>query len=189
MNTQSSLDILAAASFAARKHSTQRRKDMAGTPYINHPLEVAFILAEYGGIDDTAILQAALLHDTLEDTDTIPDEIEERFGRDVLDLVLEVTDDKSLPKQLRKQQQIDHAPGLSHGARLIKLGDKISNIGDIARFPPLEWSLARQLAYVEWAENVIGCIRGANAALEERFARVCDEARQRIQESNHPAGG
>ncbi|HCF96176.1 MAG TPA: phosphohydrolase [Verrucomicrobia bacterium] len=168
--------ILHAAAFAAHKHRNQRRKDVAATPYINHPLTVALLLSECGGVEDVATLQAALLHDVLEDTDTQPAEIEAGFGADVLRLVLEVTDDKSLPKQKRKELQIEHAATLSPQARLIKLADKIANVSDIGHSPPLQWSTERQRAYVDWARSVIAAIRGSNPALETRFDEACAKA-------------
>ena len=123
-----SVDFLKALSFAASKHRNQRRKDAVKTPYINHPIAVADILLSEAGVADEVVLMAALLHDTVEDTDTTLDELEQHFGRVVRDVVAEVTDDKSLPKAVRKQQQIEHAADLSDRARLVKLADKISNV-------------------------------------------------------------
>ena len=128
--------IIKAAYFAAEKHRYQQRKGSDFSPYINHPLQVANILSETGGVDDPEILAAACLHDTVEDTNTTPEELEKEFGPRVRDLVLEVTDDKELPKQVRKQLQIDHAPAKTEGAALIKLADKISNIKDVTTAPP-----------------------------------------------------
>ncbi len=128
--------LLQAVSFAAKKHIAQKRKGNDAAPYINHPLEVANLLANVGKVEDYDVLIAAVLHDTIEDTETTKEEITELFGSNVCGMVLEVTDDKSLPKSERKQKQIEHAPHLSHGAKLIKLGDKISNIHDIIENPP-----------------------------------------------------
>jgi guanosine-3',5'-bis(diphosphate) 3'-pyrophosphohydrolase len=102
----SSADLLKAANFAAKKHRNQRRKDSARTPYINHPIGVANILTEEGDVDDIATLQAALLHDTVEDTDTTLEEIEQIFGEEVRKIVDEVTDDKRLPYEERKRLQV-----------------------------------------------------------------------------------
>jgi guanosine-3',5'-bis(diphosphate) 3'-pyrophosphohydrolase len=123
--------LLQAISFAAKKHSPQKRKGADGEPYINHPVEVANLLANVGKIKDIDILIAAVLHDTIEDTETSAEEITNLFGAEVCGMVLEVTDNKSLPKAERKQKQIEHAPHLSTGAKQIKLGDKISNIRDV----------------------------------------------------------
>src|SRR5690349_13190322 len=158
--------LLRALVYAARKHTKQRRKGNREIPYINHPIEVATLVATVGACDDVAVLQAAILHDTIEDTDATPDEIEREFGAEVKALVLEMTDDMSLPSPQRKLVQIDKAAGLSHGAKLIKIADKIANVGDIARHPPPDWSAERRKNYFNWTALVIDRIRGTNAALE-----------------------
>ena len=112
---------------------------------------------------------AALLHDTVEDTETTAEELEAEFGVVVRDIVLEVTDDKLLPKVDRKRLQIEHAAHASPKAKLVKLADKISNLRDIAASPPASWSLARQQEYFEWAKAVIAGVRGADAKLEAAF--------------------
>lgn len=154
MNTSISL-VLRAAAFAADKHRNQRRKDHARTPYINHPLAVARVLAEEGGVKDLEILAAAILHDTLEDTETTRLELEREFGARIAALVSEVTDDKSLPKQRRKQLQIDHAPMKSKGAALIKIADKICNLRDLRDSPPKQWTAERRQRYRQWASDVV----------------------------------
>src|SRR5689334_21040807 len=116
--------ILKALSFSAEKHKSQRRKGAEESPYINHPINVAQLLWEVGGVREIATIVAAILHDTVEDTETTPEEIEENFGQVVRKLVEEVSDDKSLPKAERKRLQIEHAPHLSLGAKQIKLADK-----------------------------------------------------------------
>ena len=82
-------------------------------------------------VSDVETLCAALLHDTVEDTDTTPDELEAAFGPEVSGVVMEVTDDKRLPKAERKRLQIEHAAVVSHRAKLVKLADKICNLRDI----------------------------------------------------------
>jgi len=179
-NTQtlaSPAGLLAAVEFAARKHRDQRRKDVEGTPYIAHPVRVASLVAGVAGIEDLAALQAALLHDTVEDTGTNPEEIERLFGPEVRALVQEVTDDKSLPKEERKRRQIEHAAELSPKARLVKLADKIANVAELTTTAPVGWPVERKLAYVDWAEAVVARIRGSNAALEELFNKVALEKR------------
>jgi (p)ppGpp synthase/HD superfamily hydrolase len=131
--------VLKAAEFAARKHRDQRRMDIESSPYINHPISVALLIAQVGNIEDPEILAAALLHDTLEDTDTSVAELLAEFNETVSDYVQEVTDDQSLAKKERKQLQIDHAAALSRGATLIKFGDKISNVRDVTHSPPEGW--------------------------------------------------
>ncbi|MGH8119259.1 MAG: HD domain-containing protein [Gammaproteobacteria bacterium] len=155
--------------FASDKHRGQTRKDADSTPYINHPAAVAHLLTDYAGIEDVNVIVAALLHDTLEDTDATVEEIEQEFGREVRDIVIEVTDDKSLPSAKRKQLQIEHAAGLSHAARLVKLADKICNLQDILARPPVNWSLERKREYFDWAKAVIEQVRGTNDRLESLF--------------------
>lgn len=170
--------LLRALDFAARKHRDQRRKGNHQAPYINHPIEVATLLATVGRVDDVAVLQAAILHDTIEDTDATPEEIEREFGAEVRALVLEVTDDMSMPSPQRKRHQVEHAAGLSHRARLIKIADKIANVGDIARHPPPDWNAERRRNYYAWTAEVIGEIRGTNAALEACYDEVLRQARE-----------
>jgi guanosine-3',5'-bis(diphosphate) 3'-pyrophosphohydrolase len=159
--------VLRAAMFAAEKHRTQRRKDI-DTPFINHPLQLAYILVQ-ADIEDPVVLAAALLHDTLEDTNTTHDEIEIVFGHEIANIVDECTDDKSLGKLERKQAQIDHAAKISAKARLVKLADKIANVSDIDGAPPAGWSLERKREYFDWAKKVVDQMRGTNKVLEARF--------------------
>ncbi|MBP1685043.1 MAG: rsh 1 [Deltaproteobacteria bacterium] len=168
--------LLTAATFAARKHRDQRRKDAEASPYINHPIEVAEILARIGGVDDVTVLQAALLHDTVEDTQTSPDELEREFGSTVRKLVEEVTDDKTLPKLERKRLQIEHAPHLSPRAKLIKLADKICNVRDVTHSPPKGWDEQRRIEYFDWAAKVVAGCRGTNRALERHFDALLRDA-------------
>lgn len=171
--------ILTAANFAADRHRDQRRKG-SNAPYINHLLDVANMLCEIGGIDDPKALAAALLHDTIEDTETTKQELLQRFGKPITNLVLEVTDDMSLPRAERERLQIEHAPHLSPGAKAIKLADKISNLKDVADYPPVDWSRERYLEYLDWAESVVAGLRGANPKLEKHFDEILQRARQRF---------
>ncbi|XP_046432492.1 guanosine-3',5'-bis(diphosphate) 3'-pyrophosphohydrolase MESH1 isoform X1 [Neodiprion fabricii] len=141
--------VLKCANFAAEKHSNQRRKDAAETPYINHPLGVANILANEGSVYDPIVILAALLHDTVEDTETSFEEIEKEFGETVRKVVAEVTDDKSLPKAERKRLQIENATSRSDRAKLVTLADKIYNLRDIQKSPPLGWSDIRVREYFQ----------------------------------------
>ena len=176
--------LLRAASFAARKHTGQKRKGANEEPYINHPLEVANLLANIGKVADYDILIAALLHDTIEDVGVRKEELADLFGERVAGFVAEVTDDKSLPKQRRKELQVEHAPHLSTGAKQIKLADKISNITDIMNSPPSDWSQQRKIEYVEWGESVVAGLRGANEHLEKYFDETAAQAKSRFQEEN-----
>lgn len=178
MNTLNKL--LEAASFAAQRHTGHNRKGSNSEPYINHPLEVANLLANVGGVDDIDVLIAAILHDTVEDVGVTKEDIVKRFGERVAGLVLEVTDDKSLPKAERKQRQVEHAPHLSTGAKLIKLGDKISNITDVTNNPPADWSLDRRREYIDWGVSVVAGLRGANEGLEAKFDELVGKAREKL---------
>jgi len=172
--------LLAAIDFAAKKHCDQRRKDPALSPYINHPIAVASLVAGVGGIANEVTILAAILHDTVEDTDTSLDELEEFFGRDVRDIVAEVTDDKSLPKEERKRLQVEHAPLASDRAKIVKLADKTCNVIDIRNSPPSDWSVERRLDYLTWSAAVVAGCRGANAALEAHFDTELASARLRL---------
>jgi guanosine-3',5'-bis(diphosphate) 3'-pyrophosphohydrolase len=171
------VELLRAVGFAAERHRDQRRKGADRSPYINHPIAVAELLAQAGGISDLATLQAAILHDTIEDTETTPEELEEVFGAEIRDLVVEVTDDQRLPKPVRKQLQIEHGPHLSERARMIKIADKICNVRDIAHSPPTEWSMERRVEYLDWAANVVDGCRGVNEHLERYFDEVLQRGR------------
>jgi guanosine-3',5'-bis(diphosphate) 3'-pyrophosphohydrolase len=160
--------ILRATAFAADKHRNQRRKDAEASPYINHPVALANLLAQTG-ISDTTVLAAALLHDTIEDTDATAEELTRAFGGEIAAVVLEVTDDKSLPKAERKRRQVEHAPHLSVPAKLVKLADKICNLRDVSQSPPKDWPLERKREYFDWARQVVDGLRGAHAGLEKLF--------------------
>lgn len=161
--------IVRAAQFAAEKHKNQRRKDLDASPYINHPLALASVLAVEGGVESPEVICAALLHDTIEDTETTADELTAIFGDKVTGIVLEVTDDKCLDKDVRKEEQVRHAPYISPEAKLVKLADKICNLRDILASPPADWSSQRKRAYFEWAVRVVAGLRGVHAGLESTF--------------------
>jgi guanosine-3',5'-bis(diphosphate) 3'-pyrophosphohydrolase len=178
--------LFAALHFAAEKHRDQRRKGECASPYINHPIEVAELLARVGGITEVTLLQAAILHDTVEDTETTFEELEARFGSVVRNLVAEVSDDKSLPREERKRLQVEHAPTLSAGARQIKLADTICNVRDLMDKPPLGWSMERRAAYLQWSESVVAGCRGANARLERQFDEIVAIAEDRLRKDLSP---
>ena len=161
--------LIKAASFAAEKHKNQRRKDADASPYINHPIALADVLANEGGIANEEVLVAALLHDTIEDTETTEQELKALFGNKITSIVLEVTDDKSLSKAERKTLQIEQAKHSSIEAKQVKLADKICNLRDILSSPPKDWPLQRKFDYFEWAEQVVSGLRGTNARLEKTF--------------------
>jgi guanosine-3',5'-bis(diphosphate) 3'-pyrophosphohydrolase len=161
--------ILEALSFASEKHRHQRRKDILASPYINHPIAVARTLKVEGGVSDASVLSAAILHDTIEDTDTSYEELETVFGTEIAGMVLEVSDDKNLSRADRKQLQIEHAHRISPGAKLVKFADKICNLRDVGSAPPAGWSEARKAEYCAWCKQVVDKLRGTNAQLEAAF--------------------
>jgi guanosine-3',5'-bis(diphosphate) 3'-pyrophosphohydrolase len=173
--------LFKALHFAADKHRDQRRKDVEASPYINHPIEVAELLARVGRVQDIVTLQAAILHDTLEDTKTTPSELDATFGVEVRHVVEEVTDDKRLPKIERKRLQIEHAPHLSSHAKHVKLADKISNVRAVTQTPPAKWPLARRQEYLDWTEQVVAGLRGCNAELEKLYDELLMEGRRVLQ--------
>lgn len=166
--------ILEAAAFAADKHRMQRRKDAEASPYINHPLALGHILSREGKVSDPVVLCAALLHDTVEDTETTLEELELRFGAEVAATVAEVTNDESLPKAEQKRLQVAKAASKSPAAKLVKLADKISNLRDLAATPPAGWSRDRRLEYYRWSREVVAGLRGVNPDLERAFDEIYD---------------
>ena len=170
--------LLEATRYAAHMHRDQRRKGRDNQPYVNHVIEVAHVLAQEGGVEDVALLCAALLHDTVEDTASTDADIRDRFGDEIADLVAEVTDDKSLPKAERKTLQIAHAAGASERAKMLKLADKICNVRDLTLAPPADWPQDRRLGYLDWAEEVVAGLRGTHDGLEALFDTWVARGRQ-----------
>ena len=166
-----------AADFAARRHSGQQRKGRGSEPYVNHLAEVANLLSIAADGTDAELVAAGWLHDAIEDTATTREELAQKFGDRVAALVVEVTDDMTLPKQERRQKQIVDAPRKSPGAKLIKIADKISNIR--ARILPQPSQEARDdlIDYVGWAEKVVAGCRGVNAVLDRMFDETVTLAR------------
>ena len=161
--------LIRAIDFAAAKHRNQRRKDEEASPYINHPIALTRVLKVEAGVSDIGVLSAALLHDTIEDTETTPEELEREFGHRVASIVAEVTDDKSLLKSERKRLQVEHAATISREAKLVKLADKICNLRDMLDAPPAGWSLERRQEYFDWAKEVVDNLRGTHSRLEALF--------------------
>ncbi len=177
----SPVELLRVIAFAADKHRRQRRKDAEASPYINHPIAVAAVLALEGDVMDGATLMAAILHDTVEDTETTFEELRGKFGDGIADLVREVTDDKSLDKVLRKQLQIEHAAKSSDKAKQIKIADKICNIRDITSSPPADWTLQRRTEYLDWSQKVVSGCRAVNEKLEQAFDEAIALALESLQ--------
>jgi guanosine-3',5'-bis(diphosphate) 3'-pyrophosphohydrolase len=171
--------IFEALHFAAEKHKDQRRKGPDASPYINHPIAVAYYLCSASEVIDTDVIVAAILHDTLEDTDATPQEIESLFGSGVLELVQEVTDDKNLPTELRRKLQVSTVEDRSEGAKLIRIADKISNVSDLLKAPPKAWDEQTKIDYLDWTERVIQKIRGTNNRLERMYNERLQKARKK----------
>jgi guanosine-3',5'-bis(diphosphate) 3'-pyrophosphohydrolase len=155
--------------FAARWHTDQRRKGVKAEPYINHLAEVALLVSESTDGADANLVLAAVLHDTIEDTEATFDDLVTNFGQDVAELVKEVTDDKKIHKSQRKRLQVEHAPHLSLRARAIKIADKVSNLRSMLHSPPVDWSDERRRRYFAWAKAVVAGARGVNPAIEAAF--------------------
>lgn len=164
--------IIDALAFAAHKHRDQRRKNKGASPYIYHPVTLAHILVTEGGITDPVALAGALLHDTVEDTETTYAELVERFGAEVADVVMECTDDKSLPKAERKELQVEHAPSMSPPAKLVKIADKTANLRDVASHTPADLTRSRRHEYANWAKRLVDNLGEVNPGLEASFARA-----------------
>ncbi len=164
--------ILQAVDFAAKKHASQTRKNPEHTPYIIHPIGVANNLLTIGGVRDPDVIIGAILHDTVEDTDTTFEEINQAFGEKVTGYVREVTDDKSLPAMERKRLQIVNASHKSEGAALIKLGDKLYNLRDLSKATPVGWTTQRVDTYFLWAAKVVHNLPDVNPPLKQAIDNV-----------------
>ena len=178
--------LLDIAIFATLKHQGQKRKGSDESPYIIHPLKVAKIIMEIGGIYDKNIITAALLHDTIEDTKTTQEELVNLFGEQVTDIVLEVSDDKTLKKMERKRLQILHAPYLSYEAKVIKLADKLDNCRDILSSPPADWLPRRQQEYIQWSYDGVAIMCGTNSNIESAFDAFIRDAEEQLDFSIEP---
>ncbi len=178
--------ITHALRFAAERHSGQRRKGQAKEPYVNHLAEVAELVANATGGRDANLIAAALLHDTIEDTETSSDELVATFNNEIAQLVADVTDDKSLPKQDRKHLQVVNSKAQNMRVKLLKLADKTSNLRSLANSPPENWNTEQKQAYIDWAIKVAAGLKGVNPWLEERFDEALRRAQQALQQTLNP---
>jgi (p)ppGpp synthase/HD superfamily hydrolase len=174
------ITVLKAADAAARWHVHQRRKGAAKEPYINHLLEVASLVAEATEGKDPNLVVAALLHDAIEDCEVPHELIADAFGTDVADLVMEVTDDKTLPKELRKKIQIETAHQKTHRAKILKLADKTSNLRTFVTSPAADWSVRQKIEYIEFARKVVAGLGDVNDYLEKRLKEAVRAAEQSL---------
>ena len=169
-----------AAELAAHRHNGMARKGRGDEPYINHLAEVANLLARVTDGIDPELVAAGWLHDLLEDTETTREELVEKFNPRVAALVVEVTDDMTLAKPERRQRQITDAPHKSPDAKLIKIADKVSNIGARILSDPSEDERADLIDYTAWAEKVVAGCRGGNARLDRTFDETVKLARSSL---------
>jgi guanosine-3',5'-bis(diphosphate) 3'-pyrophosphohydrolase len=172
-------ELLEALQFAAVKHQYDRRGGYDRLPYINHLIKVTNGLVNRCGFTEDTLLLAAVLHDIVEDTDVTGEELSARFGHEVAGIVLELTDDMSLSYELRKQRQLETAPQLSRGARIIRLADKASNIEDIFSYP-LDWTLDKKEAYLKNSEQIAAIIKGEHPRLDHWFEQTAEWAAQEL---------
>ena len=161
--------IIKALQFAAEKHRGQLRKGNLKTPYINHPIKVAFVLETIGKVTDQNVLAAALLHDVIEDTDATHKDLVNLFNTKVADIVIEISDEKGLDRKVRKRLQIQDAKNLSYEAKIIRIADKLCNIQDNCGIDAPNWDYDRKYEYLQWAEEVVNQIKGTHEELENSF--------------------
>ena len=169
-----------AAELAARRHNGTARKGRGSEPYINHLAEVANLLSTATDGADAELVAAGWLHDTIEDTETTREELALKFSERVASLVAECTDDMSLPKTERRRLQVVHAPKKSPGAKLIKIADKISNIGARIHADPSAGERDDLVDYTDWAEQVVAGCRGGNVFLDQTFDKTVKLARSSL---------
>lgn len=173
--------LLEAASFAARAHRHQLRKD-GQTPYVAHPFRVCLIVRHVFGIDDPDYLAAALLHDTIEDTTTDFDDLEERFGPRVAGLVGTLSKDARLQEGEREKAYTAALAAADPAAKVAKLADMFDNLSDSAHLS------------AKGRARTIGRLRGYLAVLERNLPEVArrpyDLVRELLEEvaSGPPPG-
>ena len=169
-----------AAELAARRHNGMARKGRGNEPYINHLAEVANLLSAATEGADAELVAAGWLHDSIEDTETTREELAQKFSERVASLVVECTDDMNLPKAERRRLQAVHAPKKSPSAKLIKIADKISNIGARIHSDPSTEERDDLVDYINWAEQVVAGCRGGNAFLDQTFDKTVKLARSSL---------
>lgn len=163
--------VVRAAYFAGEKHRLQRRSDIEQTPYINHPLELAHILTEEGDIYCMDTICASLLHDTLEDTETSPEELNKHFGEIITSIVIEVSNDMTLNSQQRREYELRKVASLSNKAKLVKIADKLANIRDVSTMPPAGWTREKKQNYFDFALEIVDQVKDASPRLHQIFLR------------------
>ncbi len=172
LTTQDAEMILEGTAFAAEKHKAQVRSNPKKTPYIIHPIEVADFVIRIGKVYDRKIIIAALLHDLMDDTNTTYEEISSRFGNTVSEYVKEMTMKKNVSLKEQKKAQIIQAFRQTPNVAVIKLSDKLSNLGTLLHSPPTNWSKDRIDQYFQWAQSVIENLPDSNHLLKKAVKKV-----------------
>lgn len=172
--------IARAYSYAAKIHTGQLHKVSQGNAYINHVTEVAELVAVAAGHEDENMLAANLLYDVIEDSDATANSMTELFGENFTKMVVQLTDPKAVSETARRRAQFEHARHLCGHAKFIKVADKISNLAEMRRDPPANWSIEQRQAYLDWSEAVFVVLVGENAALDEIFRDTADRLRMQL---------
>lgn len=158
---------------AMARHSGQCRPNRGRDLKIDHIEEVARLVEESGGNHDEIV--AAWLHDIIEDTETIIEEIEELFGDDIAQLVDGLTDPPEFSSMLldfRKFQQAQRLLLKGNGVKRVKLCDQISNVRSVINDPPLGWDNKKCLAYIEGAKSIADVCYGISECLDNIFDKL-----------------
>jgi (p)ppGpp synthase/HD superfamily hydrolase len=175
--------VTRATAFAGRRHAGQIRKHTTGEPFLSHLAEVAELLATSLTEPDAHLVAAGWLHDAVEKADVSEQELEARFGPFVAELVIEVSDDQSLPREERRRLQVVETPGKSDAARMLKLADKTSNLRALAANAATAGSRDNLLEEIAFAEAVAAACEGLNRALDDAFSEAVAAARSSLSPS------
>ncbi len=175
--------VTRAAAFAGRRHAGQIRKHTAAEPFLFHLAEVAELLAIALDEPDAYLVAAGWLHDAVEKADVTEYELASEFGPFVASIVMEVSDDQSLPQAERRRLQVMDAPKKSAAARMLKLADKTSNLRALAANAATAGPRDELLAEIEFAEAVAAFCRGLNQTLDGAFSEAVAAARSSLSPS------
>lgn len=168
-------EILKAVRYTAKKHQTQTRANAKKTPYLIHLLAVADQVMRIGQCYEESVIIAALLHDSIENTDITYEEIEKVFGLKVASYVKELTEDPKLPLKERKKLQIVHAFHQSKEVALVKMSDKLHNLNTLMTDPPEGWTEKRIDDYFLWAQAVVDNLPASNNPLKEELHKTIEK--------------
>ncbi len=172
-------DLLARAiSLAGERHDGQMRKD-GKTPYFTHPVRVMTIAAQVLGVTDPEVLAAAVLHDTVEDTNTDRDDIASEFGERVAGIVIHLTKDKRLPEAEREDNYFASIATAPVEVKLCKMSDTIDNLIDSRALSP-----AHRAKTLAKARRLVGVVEGA---LPSEWAHALDRLREELRRTESEA--